>query len=159
MLYTIGSFLEKSPLHGFMVNVGPAFITCESLHFIGLSMLIGSLLLVDLRGLGFFKGLPLMAMHKLVPVALAGFAINAITGVMFIAFDPSTYFDNVAFMVKMALIPIAGVNALIFEYQVFRPLKAGVAGIEDGWLIKVSSALSLALWTGVLIGGRLIPFV
>ncbi len=159
MLQAIGSFLKSSPLHDFMVQVGPAFVTCESLHFIGLSMLIGSLLLVDLRGLGFFKAMPLLALHKLVPVALVGFAINAITGLMFIAFDPPAYFDNVAFLVKMSLIPIAGINALIFEYYVFRPLKAGVEGVEDGWLIKVSSGLSLALWAGVLIGGRLIPFV
>jgi hypothetical protein len=59
----------------------------------------------------------------------------------------------------MALIGLAGINALAFEFAVFRPLVAGNAAIEQGALIKVLAGLSLMLWSGVLIAGRLIPFV
>ncbi len=159
MLQALETWLNSSPFHDFMVQVGPAFPICETLHFIGLSLLFGSLLIVDLRGMGFLKALPLIELHRLVPVALAGFAINAVTGFLFVAFDPAVYFGNAAFLIKMVLIALAGVNALVVELMVFRPLRAGVAGVEDGMLIKVSSALSLLLWSGVLIGGRLIPFV
>lgn len=159
MLQALETWLNSSPFHDFMVQVGPAFPICETLHFIGLSLLFGSLLIVDLRGMGFLKALPLIELHRLVPVALAGFAINAVTGFLFVAFDPAVYFGNAAFLIKMVLIALAGVNALVVEFMVFRPLRAGVAGVEDGMLIKVSSALSLLLWSGVLIGGRLIPFV
>lgn len=159
MLEQIGIFLGQSPLHDFMIEVGPAFPISETLHFIGLSLLFGSLLMVDLRAMGFFKGLPLVALHKLVPLAIAGFAINLVTGILFIAFDPSTYFGNSAFLFKMVLIGIAGINALAFEFAVFRPLVAGNAAIMDGVLIKVLASLSLLLWSGVLIAGRLIPFV
>ncbi len=159
MLHALGDFLGQSLLHDFMVQVGPAFPTCETLHFIGLSLLFGSLLLVDLRAMGFFKDLPLIALHKLVPLALAGFAINAVTGLLFVAYDPPTYFGNTAFLWKMVLIAAAGVNALVFEFAVFRPLAAGNAAVEHGALIKVLAALSLLLWSGVLIAGRLIPFV
>lgn len=159
MLQSLEAWFADLPTHDFMVQTVSAFPACESLHFIGLSMLFGSLLLVDLRGLGFFRSLPLLELHRLVPVALAGFVINAITGFLFISFDPTPYFDNAAFLTKMALIPIAGINALVFEFYVFRPLKAGDVSVETGTLIKVSSGLSLLLWAGVLIGGRLIPFV
>lgn len=159
MLDAIGNFLGNSALHTMMVEVGPLFPICETLHFIGLSLLFGSLLLVDLRAMGFLKGLPLVALHRLVPLAIAGFAINAITGVLFIAFDPPTYFTNTAFLWKLVLIAVAGVNALVFEFAVFRPLAAGNAAVEHGALIKLLSALSLLLWCGVLIAGRLIPFV
>lgn len=159
MLATLETWFVDSPFHTFMVQVPPAFPTCETLHFIGLSLLFGSLLIVDLRGMGFFKGLPLIELHRLVPLALAGFAINAITGFLFVSFDPGAYFSNSAFLFKMALIPLAGINALAFEIFVFRPLKAGNTAVLDGAFIKVSSALSLLLWTGVLAGGRWIPFV
>lgn len=159
MLDAIATFLGNSPLNHFMVSVGPAFPTCETLHFIGLSLLFGSLLLVDLRAMGFFKEMPLIALHRLVPLALAGFAINLFTGLLFIAYDPPTYFGNTAFLWKMVLIGLAGVNALAFEFAVFRPLVAGNAAIEQGALIKVLAGLSLLLWSGVLIAGRLIPFV
>lgn len=159
MLAALGTFLGNSPLNHFMVSVGPAFPACETLHFIGLSLLFGSLLLVDLRAMGFFREMPLIALHRLVPLALAGFAINLITGVLFVAYDPPTYFGNSAFMWKMVLIGLAGINALAFEFAVFRPLVAGNAAIERGALIKVLAGLSLLLWSGVLIAGRLIPFV
>ena len=159
MLDALGNFLGHSPLNHFMITVGPAFPTCETLHFIGLSLLFGSLLLVDLRAMGFFKEMPLIALHRLVPLAIAGFAINLVTGVLFVAYDPPTYFGNSAFLWKMVLVGLAGVNALAFEFAVFRPLVAGNAAIEQGMLIKVLAALSLLLWSGVLIAGRLIPFV
>lgn len=159
MLAALGNVLGSSPLNTFMVSVGPAFPACETLHFIGLSLLFGSLLLVDLRAMGFFRALPLIALHRLVPLAIAGFAVNLVTGVLFVAYDPPTYFENSAFLWKMVLVGLAGVNALAFEFAVFRPLVAGNAAIERGMLIKVLAALSLLLWSGVLIAGRLIPFV
>lgn len=151
--------LEQSWLHHVMVDVGMLFPICETLHFIGLSLLIGSLLIIDLRALGFFKGMPLVPLHRLVPVALLGFGINLVTGICFVAFDPGTYIGNIAFVVKMALLPIAAVNALVFEFMVFRPAKAGVAGVEQRAVIKITSILSIAIWALVLICGRLIPFV
>ena len=151
--------LLATPFHDFMVQVPPAFPTCETLHFVGLSLLFGALLLVDVRGMGFFKSMPLLELHRLVPVALLGFAINAITGFLFMCLDPSVYLNNPAFLFKMALIPIAGINALVFEVCIFRRLRAGYAHVEDSALVKISSGLSLLLWVGVLAGGRWIPFV
>lgn len=159
MLDAIGQWLGNSFLNEFMVQVGPAFPTCETLHFIGLSLLFGSLLLIDLRGLGFFQQLSLIQLHRLVPIAILGFVINLVTGILFIAFDPAAYLANSAFLFKMALIPIAGINALAFEFLVFRPLLAGKHHVGEGVLAKFTSGLSLLLWTGVLVGGRLIPFV
>lgn len=159
MLHFIVSWLLSTPLHHVMVEWRPGYPVCQSLHFIGLALLIGSLLLVDLRALGMFRQMPLLAMHRLVPVALIGFGINGLTGFLFLCFDPEAYFKNVAFLAKMSLLPFAGLNALAFEIFVFRPLLAGKHEVADGTFIKVSSAGSLLLWTGVLIGGRLIAFV
>jgi hypothetical protein len=159
VLDAIAQWFGESFLHEFMVEVGPAFPASEALHFIGLSLMFGSLLLVDVRAMGFFKGLPLIQLHRLVPIAILGFAINLVTGILFVAYDPPTYFDNSAFLLKMVLIALAGINAVAFEFLVFRPLLSGTRGVEDGLVIKLTGALSLLLWTGVLVLGRLIPFV
>ena len=64
------------------------FPMAEILHFMGLSLLIGSLLVVDFRLLGFARNFPVAAVYRFLPVALAGFGINLVTGAMFFFSDP-----------------------------------------------------------------------
>jgi hypothetical protein len=142
-----------------MVQNPLAFTAAETLHFMGLTVLAGALLVVDLRALGLLKRMPLIEVHKLVPFAIGAFLVNLATGIAFIASDPAHYFEDLAFKLKMALILVAGVNALVFEFLVFRPMLAGTPGVEQRAVTKITSGLSLALWAGVLIFGRLIPYV
>jgi hypothetical protein len=153
------TWLENSWLHRFMVDNPIAFTAGETVHFIGLTLLFGSLFLVDMRGLGFFKRMSLIELHRLVPIAILGFGLNLVTGIAFLAYDPANYLENKAFVWKMILVLIAGFNAILFEFAVFRPIVAGVPDAESRLITKLSSGLSLALWTGVLVLGRLIPFV
>ena len=88
--------------------------TCETLHFIGLSMLLGCIGVVDLRMLGVGKSMPGAPVHKLVPWAVAGFLINAVTGVLFFIGAPHQYIKNVAFLFKMLFLVVAGINILLF---------------------------------------------
>jgi hypothetical protein len=152
------TWLGQSWLHEFMVHNPVAFIVAETLHFIGLSLLIGAILVVDLRGVGLFRNMSLVTLHKLVPVAIAGFLINLVTGIGFIAYDPSNYLGNTAFLWKMALIALAGANAVLFEVAVFRPMRAGAPDVDARIVTRASSALSLLIWAAVLVLGRLIPF-
>lgn len=159
MLTWFETWIQSTWLNKFMVGNPAAFTTAETLHFMGLTVLMGSLLVIDLRGLGFLKRMPLLEVHKLVPFAIGAFAVQLITGIGFISTNPHHYFEDLSFQLKMLLIPIAGVNALVFEFFVFRPLKAGNTAIEDGALIKITSGLSLLAWSLVLIFGRLIPYL
>ena len=59
----------------------------------------------------------------------------------------------------MALIVLAGLNAVAYEVFVFRPLEAGNSAIERGATLKITSALSLLLWVLVLMAGRLIAYI
>src|SRR5688500_12907767 len=70
---------------------------CESLHFIGLSMLVGMIGAFDLRLLGVGKRIPISALHRVVPWGIAGFALNAVTGAMFVLTEPDQYIYNVSF--------------------------------------------------------------
>lgn len=155
----LAHWIEAQPLHLFMEQNKLAFVAAETLHFMGLTILIGALMIIDLRGLGFFKRMPLLEAHKLVPVAIGAFLVQLLTGIAFIFNGPQNYFDDLSFRIKMLLVVLAGLNALAFEFAVFRPLAAGKSGVETGAVIKISSAASLIIWACVLICGRLIPYV
>jgi hypothetical protein len=153
------TWLETTWLHQWVVQNQLVFTAAETLHFMGLTVLCGSLLVIDLRGLGFFRQMPLIELHKLVPWALGAFVVQLLTGITFIASNPGHYFTDLSFQLKMALIPLAGLNALIFEVYVFRPMLAGVPGVETRAVTRITSGLSILIWALVLICGRLIPYV
>ncbi len=150
--------IETSALGQVMRSSVWLFPMAEILHFIGLSLLIGSLLVVDCRLLGFARNFPVAAVYRFLPLALAGFGINLVTGAMFFFSDPFRYYSNIAFRLKMLCILLAGLNALYFALNVHG--NSGLAGgDEPRTAIRTVSALSLLFWIGVIILGRFIPYV
>jgi len=133
------------------------FAAGETLHFIGLSLLVGGILIVDLRLLGFLRRIPIRAALAFLPFVIAGFLINLATGIVFFSADPMMYWPNPAFKLKMALILLAGLNALVFTVMAQRRVLG--LGLDDdtGRIAKVTAGLSLGLWLGVLLLGRLLP--
>jgi hypothetical protein len=126
----------------------------ESLHFIGLSLLVGAVGLFDLRLLGVAQQIPVLALHRLVPFGVAGFALNVTTGVMFVSSVPDQYLYNPAFQSKLMFMALAGVNMLLFYRFAWRGLAAG-QGLR---LAQIGAAVSLLCWLGVIVCGRLITF-
>ena len=133
------------------------FATGETLHFIGLSLLVGGILIVDLRLLGFIRRIPVRAALAFLPFVLVGFVINLLTGIVFFSADPMMYWPSPAFKLKMFLILMAGLNALGFTVMAQRRVLALGDDEDTGTLAKVSAGLSLSLWLGVLLLGRLLP--
>ncbi len=129
----------------------------ETLHFMGLCILLGALLVVDLRLMGFFKRLPVKSVLAFLPYAVFGFLINAATGWLFFTSNPSLYYGNPAFRIKMLLILLAGINALVFTVMEHRRVATLGPGMETPTLTKWTAAMSLILWFGVLLLGRLLP--
>jgi hypothetical protein len=135
-----------------------AFPALQSLHFIGMTLLIGVVGAIDLRVLGIARGLPIHPLHRFLPLAFVGFGINLLTGLMFFAHDPYVYAYNISFRIKMLLILVAGLNALWFRLGVFIDVDKWGPGIEASRLAKVISALSLLIWFAVITAGRFIAF-
>jgi hypothetical protein len=133
----------------------------ENLHFIGLSALMGGLLVVDLRviGIGPPKHIPMKPALSLIPFVMIAFAINLITGIIFFCGDPFRYYYNLAFQWKIALIVLAGANALWFWFGEHAKLSALPEGADTPISAKVIAGISLSLWIGVIILGRLIPYL
>ena len=132
---------------------------CETLHFIGLSLLIGVIGLLDLRLLGFFKRIPIPALRALLPYGLLGFAINLITGLLFFIGAPDQYVQNTAFYYKLAFLVIAGTNALVFELMYGRRLASIKIGDVTPVPFRIAGGVSILSWFMVLYWGRMLPFV
>jgi hypothetical protein len=114
--------------------------------------------IMDLRLLGFSRTLSIRAIHQLLPWAWTGFAINLITGVLFIFAQPSFYYPNVAFRVKLVLILLAGLNALWFHLTVNRQIDSWPEGAEAPRQAKTIAGVSLVLWVAVICFGRFIMY-
>lgn len=155
---TVGWILA-SPLNQFVLGWNWTWVILECLHFVGLSLLLGSLLVIDLRLVGFFKQIPLAATHQLLPWVFVGFGINLVTGVMFFFGDPERYSINIGFQIKFFLIFLAGLNALWFFLKIDRPMQDWDQHGDTPILAKVIGGGSLAIWFSVLMLGRLIPYV
>jgi len=130
----------------------------ESAHFIGLTLLFGSIAAWDLRLVGAVKQVPISAFHKLVPFAVLGFAINVTSGLTFLMTSPEQYVYNPAFHLKVLCLLLAGLNVMVFYLTSFRRIAQSGAGQQPPLLGRLSGAVSLALWITVIICGRMITF-
>ncbi len=148
--------IEGSTLAQLMQQISWLFPAAEIFHFIGLCLLIGSLLIVDVRLLGFADEVAMEAVYKFLPIAVLGFFINLLTGILFFLNDPFRYYPNIAFRIKLVLILLAGINALYFMLTAHKHPDLTSKGDSK---LKVVAALSLLLWFSVIVCGRMIPYV
>jgi hypothetical protein len=133
---------------------------CETLHFIGLAILIGCLGVLDLRMLGFIKETSIHAVHKFVPWGIFGFGINLVTGSMFYIGAPSQYLHNLAFQMKLLFILIAGLNVAYFYLGgILHKVEALGPGADPPLQAKLVSLVSILMWIGVAYWGRMLPFI
>jgi hypothetical protein len=109
--------------------------------------------------MGFARQLPLEPLHRLVPWALAGFGINAVTGLLAFIGMPEFYTLDYAFWVKLLAILLLGGNAAAFYLTgVFGRVKDLGPGEDAPLSAKLVAASSLILWFAVIILGRYIQF-
>jgi hypothetical protein len=136
--------------------VSSAYIwpTLESLHFVSLCVLFGSILVIDLRLIGFFRSPCAPMVNVLTQLALAAFAVNLATGVLFFAGNTYKYVGNAAFELKLLLIIAAGSNAWLYRTRLSQIVQTEAVTLGT---ISVGS-LSILFWTGVIICGRMITF-
>jgi hypothetical protein len=155
----VWAWIKSSTISHAMTSAPWTWPICETLHFVGMALLMGVVGTVDLRMLGFMKRLPFAPLHRLLPWGIAGFVINLITGVLFFVGDPYQYKDNGAFLFKIAFIVLAGINVLIFYVVPYRQVEAMGPGDDAPFSAKAIAAASIFLWVGVMYWGRMLPFI
>jgi hypothetical protein len=135
-----------------------AWPIAESVHFLGLCLLVGAIGSFDLRLLGVGRRVPVAAMHRLVPWGILGFALNVASGAMFVLTEPDQYIYNPSFHLKVLFLAIAGVNASLFYLTSFRQVFGTSPSLEAPRRAKAIALVSLCAWITVIVCGRLITF-
>ena len=160
-MHAFGTWLHATRL-SWAMSGGYPFLwpASETLHFIGLALLFGTVALLDLRMLGMGRGIAVLSLKRMVPWGVAGFVLNAVTGFLFFAGDPFQYLNNIAFWMKMLFIGLAGANVLLFYVTGLARRVDAMSPDDDAPIgAKVIGGLSLFLWVGVMYGGRMLPFI
>ena len=154
----IMDWMLGTDLSSFVLDVDWVWPVSETLHFIGLVMLAGTVGMFDLRVLGVAKGIPPAELHKLLRVGVLGFGISVATGTMFIFGTPDQYFYNAAFHLKAIGLALMGANAVLFYALFYRRVRA-LGPDDDAELpAKVCASLSFGLLVGVMCCGRMLTF-
>jgi hypothetical protein len=129
-----------------------AYPALEAAHIVGIALLLGSLVVFELRVWGLGRELPLPALARLaLGLSVGGFGLAAGSGLLMFASQPGELLANRAFVWKMGLLVLAGTNAAMFH------LRGGVRRADA--LARVQTVLSLGIWLAVIICGRWIAYL
>ena len=132
----------------------------ETLHVIGLALVFGPVLLFDLRVLGWNKDFAVSRLHRaLLPWVWTGFALNASSGVLLFVSDAAEFAANTSLRFKMALLVLAGLNALYFHARIAPNVAAWDRENNAPTQARASAALSIALWLAIITAGRMIAYI
>ncbi len=128
-----------------------AYPALEVLHIVGIALLLGNLVLFELRVWGFGSELPVRALARLaLRLSLLGFAIIGASGLLMFAGQPDELLASRIFVIKMGLVALAGLNALWFH------ARGSLELLDRG--ARLLTVVSMGLWLAVIICGRWIAY-
>ena len=132
----------------------------EILHILGFVTLVGSIAVLDLRLLGLSRQVPVrgLARHVL-PWTLGALIVIVPTGLLMFMAHATDFVTNRAFLLKLSLIFVAGINAALFHVGAFRTVDRWDSGKATPAAAKFHAALSLLTWAGVIACGRLLAYI
>ena len=128
-----------------------AYPALEVVHIVGIALLLGNLVLFELRVWGAALQLPLPELGRLaLGLALLGFGLIVLSGLTMFATQAAELLSNRAFVWKLGLVTLAGTNAALFH------ARGGLAKMDS--VARLQTVLSLGLWLGAIICGRWIAY-
>jgi uncharacterized membrane protein len=151
------TWISAAAVQAFVTDHTWLWPSLEALHFIGLWLLFGVVLLVNLRMLGMMKAASFSALHRLLPWSVLGLGINVISGMMWVIATPEQYSSNVSFFWKMGFLMLAALN-LLYLTTFDEPWQVG-AGEDASFANKAIAFSAIASWVCVMYFGRMLPFL
>jgi len=153
------AWLSATPLSQAMRGDPWLYPLVEIVHILGFAVLVGSVVLFDLRVLGCARGLPvtLLARH-LLRWGAAALLLIVPAGLLLFSAHPDEFARNPAFQLKLALIAAAGLNALLFHVWPYRTVAGWEREVAAPPAARAHALLSILLWTGVISCGRLLAY-
>lgn len=150
--------LEMSGLSSWVAESLYGYPTVLGLHAIGLAIVVGLLIFVDLRLLNVIRDIRLSALLGPMRLAWYGFAINALSGFALFSSQATYIIYSPPFLIKIGLVFLGAIIAFYIQRQVTKNVDKWEAGSLPT-SIKAAAAVSLLCWMGAIIAGRLIAYL
>jgi hypothetical protein len=142
----------------FLRDTGTAYLLVNAAHILGVGLLIGAILPLDLRLLGFFRRAPLGVLAPFLSRAAAvGLVLAIVTGLWLFSVKPGEYMENSAFLLKVGLLVAALANVALQHGN--HRFATAVARGDPSPVVRLVALCSILLWLSVLVAGRWIGFL
>jgi len=149
-------WVETTPLAIFVSQSTYGFSAIDMFHVAAVSVVFGMIAVLDLRlsGAAFTDFSVTDLSRQVLPWTWAAFVVAALTGMLMFIGQAVKYSVNFAFLVKIALMALAGLNMLVFHFITFRGVAKWDHGVPVPWSARLAGALSLLIWIAVAAYGR-----
>ena len=149
------SWVENSALGIWMIDSIWGYPIVLSAHAVGMSIVVGTVLMIDLRVLGLAGDAPLASFRNMFWVTWFGVFLNFTSGVALFASDPAKFLVHPAFWIKIALMLVGVLSHVLL----WNSLSVNSHGQGESGKVKNLAIFSLLLWVGVIIAGRVIGYI
>ena len=136
------------------------FPIIETIHVLGIALLVGTVAILDLRLLGLvLKREPVSELAgQILPLTWLGFAVMFLSGLLLFSAEAAKSYGNPAFRIKLLLLLLVGLNPLIFHFTIYRSVSAWDVSAITPRRARAAAVLSLTLWGGIIVAGRAIAY-
>ena len=136
------------------------FPIVESIHTLAITLVVGTVAMVDLRLLGIvLKKEPVSKVAgQILPLTWVGFGVMLVSGLMLFAAEAEKCYHNPAFRLKLILLALVGLNPLVFHFTIFRSVDRWDEAPRTPGRARLAAVLSLTLWSGIIVAGRAIAY-
>jgi hypothetical protein len=152
--------IEASGIGEWMRGNVHAMPWVNTIHVLCVTLVFGTILVVDLRLLGLMdRGRAVTRVsNETLRITWVAFSGAVVTGVLFFIANATTYWFNTAFRIKLLMILLAGINMLVFQLLTYRNVAAWDRNAPTPRAARIAGALSILIWTTVIVLGRIIGF-
>jgi len=159
-LLSICQWVDSTRLNLIMRQSNWAFPALDTIHTIGIVLVAGTIMLVDLRLLGLgLRGVPIAQLvSRIVPSTLWGFGLMFVSGGLLFSSEAVKLYHSPAFRIKMLLLALAGLNALIFHRTIYRDVANWDPASMAPGRARLAGLLSLLFWISIIAAGRAIAY-
>ena len=161
MILAVCTWIEATPLAVTITESEWIFPAIETIHVLALTLVVGSIAMLDLRLLGVSTRTmgAMQLSDEVLPWTWTAFVLAAVTGSLMFASAATKYYGNVPFRIKMVLLVLAGINMAIFHRGAWRRVHEWNDTVPTPRAVRSAATLSLIFWVGVVVAGRWVGFV
>ena len=151
-------WIAGSPVAIAMKGSATLYMLVNAGHILSIGLIIGAILPLDLRLIGFFRHTPVAVIGPfLARAAATGVVLAIFTGLLLISVRPADYAGNRAFLVKIGLLVLGVLNAVLLHRG--RAWQDASSGGPVSMSLRLQAAVSLVIWIAAVVAGRWIGFV